>query len=33
LIPGLSFAHNLGCRRPNGSCKVILDIYTSRSFQ
>ncbi len=28
-----SFAHNLGCRCPNGSCKAILDIYTSRPFQ
>jgi len=27
-----SFAHNLGCRCPNGSCEAILDIYTSRSF-
>jgi hypothetical protein len=33
LTPGPSFAHNLGCRCPNGSCEAILDIYTSRSFQ
>ncbi len=33
LTPGLSFAHNLGCRCPNGSCEAILDIYTSRPFQ
>jgi hypothetical protein len=33
LTPGLSFAHNLGCRCPNDSCKAILDIYTSRPFQ
>ncbi len=33
LTPGPSFAHNLGCRCPNGSCKAILDIYTSRPFQ
>jgi hypothetical protein len=33
LIPGPSFAHNLGYRRPNGSCEAILDIYTSRTFQ
>jgi hypothetical protein len=33
LIPGPSFAHNLGCRCPNGSCEAILDIYTSRPFQ
>jgi len=26
LTPGLSFAHNLGCRCPNGSCEAILDI-------
>ncbi len=26
LTPGLSFAHNLGCRCPNDSCEVILDI-------
>ncbi len=29
---GPSFAHNLGCICPNGSCKAILDIYTSRPF-
>ncbi len=33
LTPGLSFDHNLCCRCPNGSCKAILDIYTSRTFQ
>jgi len=33
LILGLSFDHNLCCRRPNGSCEAILDIYTSRPFQ
>jgi hypothetical protein len=33
LTPDLSFAHNLGCRCPNGSCEAILDIYTSRTFQ
>jgi hypothetical protein len=33
LIPDPSFAHNLGCKCPNGSCKAILDIYTSRTFQ
>jgi hypothetical protein len=27
LTPGPFFAHNLGCRCPNGSCKAILDIY------
>jgi len=32
LILGPSFAHNLGCKCPNGSCKAILDIYTSRPF-
>ncbi len=32
LTPGPSFAHNLGCRCPNGQCKAILDIYTSRAF-
>jgi len=32
LTPGLSFAHNLGCRCPNGSCEAILDIYTLRPF-
>jgi hypothetical protein len=33
LTPGPSFAHNLGCKCPNGSCEAILDIYTSRPFQ
>ncbi len=33
LIPGPSFAHNLGCRCPNGQCEASLDIYTSRAFQ
>jgi hypothetical protein len=33
LTPGPSFAHNLGCRCPNGSYEAILDIYTSRPFQ
>jgi hypothetical protein len=33
LIPGPSFAHNLGCRCPNGQCEASLDIYTSRPFQ
>jgi len=33
LIPNPSFAHNLGCRCPNGSCEAILDINTSRPFQ
>jgi len=33
LTSGLSFSHNLCCRCSNGSCKVISDIYTSRSFQ
>jgi len=33
LTPGLSFAHNLGCKCPNGSCEVILDIYISKPFQ
>jgi hypothetical protein len=33
LTPGPSFAHNLGCICPNGSCEAILDIYTSRPFQ
>jgi len=32
LTPGPSFAHNLGYRCPNGPCKAILGIYTSRSF-
>jgi hypothetical protein len=33
LTPGPSFAHNLGCKCSNDSCKAILDIYTSRPFQ
>jgi len=33
LTPGISFAHNLGCRCPNDQCEGILDIYTSRPFQ
>jgi hypothetical protein len=33
LTPSPSFDHNLCCRCPNGSYKVILDIYTSRTFQ
>jgi hypothetical protein len=33
LTFGPSFDHNLCCRCPNGSCKAILDIYTSRTFQ
>jgi hypothetical protein len=33
LTPGLSFAHNLGCRCPNGQCEAIFDIYASRPFQ
>ncbi len=33
LTSGPSFAHNLGCRCPNGSYKAILDIYISRTFQ
>jgi hypothetical protein len=33
LTPGFSFAHNLGCRCPNGQCEAILDICTSRPFQ
>ncbi len=32
LTPDLSFVHNLGCRCPNGTCEVILGIYTSRTF-
>jgi hypothetical protein len=30
LIPGPSFAHNLGCICLNGWCKAILDIYISK---
>jgi len=33
LAPDPSFNHNLCWRCPNGSCEVILDIYTSRPFQ
>ncbi len=33
LTPGPSFAHNLGCRRPNGQWETIFDIYASRPFQ
>jgi hypothetical protein len=33
LTLDLSFAHNLGCKCPNGSCEAILDIYTLRTFQ
>jgi hypothetical protein len=33
LTPGLSFAHNLGCRCPNDQCEAIFDIYVSRPFQ
>jgi hypothetical protein len=33
LIPGSSFDHNLCFRCPNGSCKPILDIYVSITFQ
>jgi hypothetical protein len=32
LTLGLSFVHNLGCRCPNGPCKAIFGIYTSRHF-
>jgi len=32
LTPGPSFAHNLGCKCPNGQCEPILDIYTSRAY-
>ncbi len=32
LTPGLSFAHNLGWRCPNGPCESILGIYTLRPF-
>jgi hypothetical protein len=32
LTPSPSFAHNLCCRSPNGSCKAIFDIYASRPF-
>jgi hypothetical protein len=33
LTPDPSFDHNLRCRCPNGSCKAILNIYSSRPFQ
>jgi hypothetical protein len=33
LTPDPSFAHNLGCRCPNGQCEAIFDIYVSRTFQ
>jgi hypothetical protein len=33
LTPGLSFAHNLCCKCPNGPCEAIFDIYASRPFQ
>jgi hypothetical protein len=33
LTLGPSFAHNLGCRCPNGRCEAILGIYASRPFQ
>ncbi len=33
LTPSPSFDHNLCYRCPNGSCKAIFDIYTSRTFQ
>jgi hypothetical protein len=33
LTPGPSFCHNLRCKRPNGSCKFIYDIYASIAFQ
>jgi hypothetical protein len=33
LTPGLSFCHNLCYKCPNGSCELILDIYTSIYFQ
>ncbi len=33
LTPGPSFAHNLGCKCPNGQCEAIFDIYASRPFQ
>ncbi len=33
LTSGPSFAHNLGCRCPNGQCEAIFDIYVSRPFQ
>jgi len=33
LTIGLSFGHNLCFRCPNGSCKPILNIYVSITFQ
>jgi len=33
LTPGLSFAHNLCCKCPNGQCEAIFNIYTSVAFQ
>jgi hypothetical protein len=33
LTPGPSFAHNLGCKCPNGQCEAIFDIYASIPFQ
>ncbi len=33
LTPDPSFDHSLCCKCPNGSCKAIFDIYTSRPFQ
>jgi hypothetical protein len=33
LILDPSFNHNLCCRSPNGSCKIILDIYALGNFQ
>jgi hypothetical protein len=33
MTPNLSFGHNLCCKYLNGSCKPILDIYISKSFQ
>jgi hypothetical protein len=33
LIPDPSFDHNLCCSCPNGSCKAIFDICTSKPFQ
>jgi hypothetical protein len=33
LTLGPSYDHYLCCRCPNGPCKAILDIYTSRPFQ
>jgi hypothetical protein len=33
LTPDPSFGHNMCSLYPNGSCKLILDIYVSRAFQ